>query len=418
MVGFHKRHFLYGFGVLVITVLICAIVGALSFSTLFLDPVGQVIKSFHFTDSYFYIENNSDAISDANTDVILYDLSGCYSRAEIAHAVQDLYDKGAKVIALDVIFGGTSAHAPEANDSLMNVMRRCHDRIVAACRAVPTMGGFEFESSFFAKETGCREACVNVENDIVRTFSPNLAFGDTTLPTFVSAITEMAYPEEHRTWTERMEKSSLINYKHVFFDRWHIYDGITEEEANGKVFLFGDFSDLRDFHSVPIEIDGSRRIPGTTIHAYSITTVTKDRLITQMGERTGLALGFVISLLFCVLCCQVTEKYDKIAGLVMNIYQLGLLLALAFIGGIIFLKLRYNINLVYTMLGIGLAGFSTDLWFYITTTRPYKAIARWVKKPSERESEKQMEENEKNNIIIIANDDEKEEDAPLPDGNS
>ena len=31
--------------------------------------------------------------------------------------------------------------------------------------------------------------------------------------------------------------------------------------------------------------------------------------------------------------------------------------------------------MIYTMLGIGLAGFSTDLWYYIITTRLYK----WVK---------------------------------------
>lgn len=408
MMGFNKRHFLYGFGVLVITVLICATVGALSFSTLFLDPVGQVIKSFHFTDSYFYIENNSDEISDANTDLVLYDLSGCYDRAEIAHAVQNLYDKGAKAIALDVIFGGTSAHAPEANDSLLRVMTRCHDKVIAACRAVPTVEGFSIESSFFAKEAGCREASVNVENDIVRTFSPELTFGDTTLPTFVSVITQIAYPEEYKAWIEKEDKSSLINYKHVFLDQWHIYDEMTEEDIRDRVFLFGDFTDLRDFHSVPIEIDGSRRIPGTTIHAYAITTITKGRLITQMSEQMGLAIGFIISLLFCVLCCQVSEKYDKIAGLVMNVYQLVLLLALALIGGITFLNLRYNINLVYTMLGIGLAGFSTDLWYYIITTRPYQFANRWIKTAI---SSRKKKTNNTNN-------DETEANETLPNANA
>ncbi len=77
----------------------------------------------------------------------------------------------------------------------------------------------------------------------------------------------------------------------------------------------------------------------------------------------------------------------------MNVYQVVLLLILAFIGGITFLKLRYDINLVYAMLGIGLAGFSTDLWYYIITTRPYKFICRklsqqrWLqKRPSQQRS--------------------------------
>ncbi|HOU69579.1 MAG TPA: hypothetical protein PKW49_13565 [Paludibacteraceae bacterium] len=84
MLFFTKRYAYHGFMVLVITVLICFLVGALGFSTMFLDPVGQAIKSFRFTDSYFYIENNSEDIVDVNPDVVLFDVSGCYSRPEIA----------------------------------------------------------------------------------------------------------------------------------------------------------------------------------------------------------------------------------------------------------------------------------------------------------------------------------------------
>ena len=37
---------------------------------------------------------------------------------EIAHAVQRLYNDGAKVIALDVIFGNSIAHAEAVADGL------------------------------------------------------------------------------------------------------------------------------------------------------------------------------------------------------------------------------------------------------------------------------------------------------------
>lgn len=97
-----------------------------------------------------------------------------------------------------------------------------------------------------------------------------------------------------------------------------------------------------------------------------------------MPDAFGLVIGLLVSFLFCVLCCQVSEKYDKISGLVMNVYQVILLLLMAFVGGIVFLKLNYNINLIYAMLGIGLAGFSTDLWYYVVTTRGYKWLRRCV----------------------------------------
>ena len=376
MTLFSKRYACHGLCVLAITGLICLFVGTLSFNAMFLDPVGQAIKSFRFTDSYFYIENNSKEITDANMDVVLFDLSGCYSRTEIAAAVQKLYDSGAKVIALDVIFGNSMAQGKEANDSLMNVMARCHDRIVSACRAVPTVEGFNFESSYFVGVAGCREACVNMENDVVRTFGPKLCFGDTCLPSFVDVICQMAYPDQYSAFEKRANEEELINYRRIVFNRIHIYDEFYGEDVDGKVVLIGDLEDLRDFHSVPVDIDGSNRISGTIIHAYALSTITKNRMINLMSDAFGLVIGLLVSFLFCVLCCQVSEKYDKISGLVMNVYQVILLLLMAFVGGIVFLKLNYNINLIYAMLGIGLAGFSTDLWYYVVTTRGYKWLRR------------------------------------------
>jgi len=375
MLFFTKRYAYHGFMVLVITVLICFLVGALGFSTMFLDPVGQAIKSFRFTDSYFYIENNSEDIVDVNPDVVLFDVSGCYSRPEIAHAVQRLYNDGAKVIALDVIFGNSIAQGQEANDSLLNVMRRCRDRIVSATRAVPTSEGFDFESSNFVKEVGCREACVNLDNNFVRTFQQEICFGDTCLPSFVSVISQMAEPQKYKVFAKRGNKDELINYRRMIFEKIHIYDDYYPEDVKGKVVIIGDLVDLRDYHNVPVEIDSSNRISGTVIHAYALSTITKNRLISQMSDAFGFVIGLIFTFLFCMLCCQVSEKYEKISGLVMNVYQICLLLLLAFVGAMSFLKLNYNINMIYTMLGIGLAGFSTDLWYYIITTRLYK----WVK---------------------------------------
>lgn len=374
MTRFNKRHWFYGFGVLAITVVICAVVGALSFSTLFLDPVGQVIKSFQFTDSYFHIENSSSDVVDANQEVVLYDISGCYSRAQIAGTIDNLYDKGAKVIALDVIFGGMGMD-PAESDSLFRVMARCGDRTVSACRVVPTTEGFDIESSFYMPLTGSAEACVNVENEVVRKYSKLLVFNKDTLPSFVSVIAQKAGLE----YADRIGQGELINYKQMLFDRIHITDSISEDDVKDKIVLVGDLEDLRDYHDVPVEIEGSRRISGTIIHAYALSSLSPNRHIMQMGTKPALVIGFVVSLLFCVLCCQVTEKYDKIAGLVMNVYQIVLLLALAFIGGLVFVKFNYNINLVYTMLGIGLAGFSTDLFYYITTTRPWKYVRDKIK---------------------------------------
>lgn len=93
-----------------------------------------------------------------------------------------------------------------ANDSLVRVISRCKN-VIAACRMVPTYDSFRKEESFFVKETGCVEACVNVENETVRNFNKTLTFGDTTLSTYVHEIVKMAYPDVYEKW--RLVKAIL-----------------------------------------------------------------------------------------------------------------------------------------------------------------------------------------------------------------
>ena len=65
-----KHYILYSICITILTGLICLSVRALSFSTLFLDPVGQTLKGFRFTDSYFYIQNSSTDISEITQDFV------------------------------------------------------------------------------------------------------------------------------------------------------------------------------------------------------------------------------------------------------------------------------------------------------------------------------------------------------------
>ena len=209
-------------------------VRALSFSTLFLDPVGQTLKGFRFTDSYFYIQNSSTDISEINTDIILFDISGCNSRLEIANAIQRLNNYGARVIALDIIFANNSVNEDFVNDSLTNVIARTNN-LITASRVVPLVDTFIVESSYFVEKTNCTEACVNVEIETVRNFNKTLRFGDLELSTFTNEILRLGYPEDYNKLQNRNNESELINYKRMLFETIHINQYYEEEDINGKV---------------------------------------------------------------------------------------------------------------------------------------------------------------------------------------
>ncbi len=351
--------------VLLVIVALCVVVGKFGFSSSYLDPVSIALSKFNITDTYFDIMNdNADEVMDYNPDVVLFDLSGCYSRAEIADGIQRLHDMGAKVIALDVIFG-PNGRDTLANDSLVRVVSRCKN-VIAACRMVPNYDSFIKEESFFVKETGCVEACVNVENETVRNFNRTLTFGDTTLSTYVHEIVKMAYPDVYETWNNRPENTELINYKQTLFNKIHIYDEPFPEEVEGKIFLVGDFQDLRDFHEIPVKIDGSRRICGTTIHGYSISTLTMpNRLIENMTETHALIFGLIATFIFCIFYCWLTETYNDFSGVLGTTTQIVVMMTTVFVAGYLFIEKQYNVRMLYALLGTGMGGYAAQLYYFL-----------------------------------------------------
>lgn len=364
-------HYLFHGGLITAEVVaMCAIVSLLSYSSMYFDPIKQTWANFQVTDTYFQMENaNAENVADFNSDIVLYDISQCYSRAEIAAGIQRLYDYGAKVIALDVIFGGMGQDTI-ASDSLLRVIDRCDDRIVAACRMVSSYDSFYKEHSFFVPLTNCVEASVNVENETVRHFYKNLTFGDTCLNTFVYEIMRLGYPDEFRKWVDLEESNDkgeyLIHYKQLFFNRLHIYDDLFEDEVKDKIILMGDFQDLRDFHNIPVPLDGVRRICGTTIHGYSISTMTEDnRFINEWSDMTNLLIGLLVTLLFATLCAYVSEVYMDLSGFMITVAQLILMFVLIFLAAYIFINHQCNMGLLYVMLGTGLAGFCAEIHYFV-----------------------------------------------------
>lgn len=433
------RYILHSIGIMLIIVTICAIVNELRYSSSYLDPVGQILGNFTMTDSYFQTENDkSDREADVSSDIIMLDLAQCYSRADIAAGIEYMYNAGAKVIALDVIFGGAGNGDTLANDSLEHVISRCKDHVIAACRMVPqydplqkvAAGGdemniskFKKEESFFVKNSGCVEACVNVENETIRKFYKTLTFDDTTLSTFVHEIVRMAHPDVYNFWESREENEELIHYKQTTFEKILILEVLDivkaqkainamefedpmekklllqEIEGNDiyfrdlikdKIVLVGDYLDLRDFHDIPINIDGTRRICGTTIHGYAISTLTKPgRLINQMSEKDGLLLGLLYTFLYCFIYCWINEKYNDVSGVLSTTLQIIMMLALVFLGGYLFIERQYNITLLYALLGTGLAGYAAEIFYFLL----FKVEKIIVKKRGGKTLEQEIVEN-------------------------
>lgn len=364
-------------GTLVVTLSVCALVAVLAFSWAFLNPIARALDSIAFTDNYLYTENLKEGEEDYCKDVAFINLSGVHSRLEIAEGLDYISKLGPRVVAMDCIFSHNISSDSLENDSLRNVISRIPN-FVSAQRIVKMGDSMAVESSFYSDV--CYNASVNIEEGIVRHFSPDsVTVGDLTLPSFVGEILRLGYPDAYKKLQDRGNDEELINYKKMQIDVFGINDFFDTLDIKDRILLVGDIDDLRDYHTIATELYGVRRINGTLIHAYSIATATKsDRLITNMSTGWALFWGLVITLAFNYFCCWAYEAYEKTNGMIINFTQLGFLLAMMMLGGLFFINFRYNLNYTYAMIGVGLGGFSSELWLWIESLSPYQWLAsKW-----------------------------------------
>jgi CHASE2 domain-containing sensor protein len=366
-----KQYAWHALGVMLLSGLLCVVVQLIGFTTDFLDPIGQALGRFSFIDTYFYIENNSGEESmEYNPDIVLLDLAGCDSRAKIAQKLQEVHNLHPRAIGMDAIFGQSVTTNQADDDSLTRVVARCTE-LTSAKRMTQAENGYSEEHSYYVQKTHCDEACINMEDDVVRNFSDSLHFGQATEQSFVSHIMQKAYPDIYRKWHNRNHSEERINYRGLAFDEFAFSDTLTAADIKGKVVLIGDLQDPRDYHDVPMTMGGSQRIAGTRIHAYAMSTPTMGRDINQTSDTAGWIYGTLISYLFALLCCIIFVEFDKLSGFATNALQVALLLLLSMIGGFVFIRYQYELNMLVAMLGIGIVGFTTEVWFWLSTTRPY-----------------------------------------------
>lgn len=375
------RYMRQSVGTLLVTIGVCVLVAVLTFSWAFLNPIARALDAIAFTDNYLYTENLKEGDLDYCENVAFVNMSGVYSRLEIAEGLDYIGKLGPKVVAMDCIFSNNMTSDARENDSLRNVISRIPN-FISAQRIVKMGDSVAVEESFY--HDVCYNASVNIEDGIVRHFSPDsVTVGGLKLPSFVGEIIRLGYPDAYKLLQERGNEEELINYKKMQVD---VYDMralldmdlfLDTADIKDRIILVGDMDDLRDYHTIATELYGMRRINGTLIHAYSIATATKEhRLITNMSDEWALIWGLIITLAFNYFCCWAYEAYEKTNGMIINFTQLGFLLGMMLLGGLTFINWRYNLNYTYAMIGVGLGGFSSELWLWFESLAPYQWLAK------------------------------------------
>lgn len=297
--------------------------------------------------SYYSVENRSLDVMASDDEIVLFNTDGEKSRVAIAEAIKKISDCSPKKIGVDMIFSPSSSVDASVDSVLENTLASLPN-VVLAARIVEHNGKYGLEHSFFTVKRGLVYGAVNMDN--LCTYTAAYRVNGERYATFSAQLAD-AVSEKKRT---------AVNFSNKMFTVVPISDTIVPEDFKDKIVLVGDLNDLRDTHDIGFPICGSRRVAGTMLTAYAVSSLVHDDWIVKVPEWINLFIGLVLTYLATVLCYRIKDRW-KLGDLAERIIQIIQFILLLFIGYMVFTCFGISVNVLYAAAGIALMGLSIDL---------------------------------------------------------
>ena len=358
MYGFRKKDFLYGGIITVIIVSIAFLLALIGLSTKVFDPIGLALDEFQLSDGFFYSNSTRRAPeNDAIPDIVIVDIESCDSRAEITGIVEAINEADPKALAVDIIFGNHKSSSAQEDSALVAAFKESPCLILAQRNELEE-DGWHIERSFFADEIQCLEGDVSFSPGMVRTFNSSIEVDGKQVPSFISLIADKAGLEES-------PGEKLINFSPVKTITLKPDLANAAELLKDQIVILGDSGDLRDFHNIPVLIKGRPRTSGTNLIAQCLYTLRPGKQFYTCPEWLSAIIGLILTYLFCAFIAAPLYRKEKFNGLWISIWQVAVLIILVIITYTLFWVFHFYMPLKYWLIGVGLSGFATELFYFI-----------------------------------------------------
>ena len=356
--NFQKRDFLYGGIITCIIGGLALVLAMIGLTTGAFDPIGQALNNYHISDGFFYARALNQRDSEVlNPGIVLVDIKDCDSRKEIAEIVNRVNESQPRLLAVDIIFGKASSTICDSDSALVSAFKASHNLILAQ-RVLDGPEGYTIERSFFADDVECVEGEVSFENGTVRSISPSISIQGDDYPTFISQIAKVGGITD-------IFKHQLINFspiKNVRFDPENLPP---DDLLRDQIVIMGDSQDLRDFHDIPVLMDGQAKTSGMNIIAQGLYTLRPDNGFTNCPEWLAILIGILLTYLFCTFIASPMFRIGEFNGLWISIWQVIALLFLLMLTFFIFWTLHFNLSLTYWLIGVSLSGLATEFFYFV-----------------------------------------------------
>lgn len=316
-------------------------------------------NDFQISDIYNNVAD-SRSIHTLSNDVTVIALDGC-NRDEIATLVSNIRSLKPAAMGLDVLF----IWEYEGDERLISALDSCSNLVlpVEVSDAADSLRG----SYFYPQLKNAHFGAINLDSyslsQSVRSFWPQLRYGDKVVNSFGSELVSISAPDKYNELLSRSKESETISYPSIEFPVLNYKDILDSPEQfiddiQDKVILMGDLNDGSDYHVTPVNVG----TPGVLIHAYIIDTILNSKYITSTPVWLSWAIAFLVCLIFVAINFFIGEVSSNLGNLVMRILQVVCIYLFFALGCKVFVTRLHYIDFAPTLLMIGLGLFAYDLW--------------------------------------------------------
>ena len=316
-------------------------------------------NDFQISDIYNNVAD-SRSIHTLSNDVTVIALDGC-NRDEIATLVSNIRSLKPAAMGLDVLF----IWEYEGDERLISALDSCSNLVlpVEVSDAADSLRG----SYFYPQLENAHFGAINLDSyslsQSVRSFWPQLRYGDKVVNSFGSELVSISAPDKYNELLSRSKESETISYPSIEFPVLNYKDILDSPEQfiddiQDKVILMGDLNDGSDYHVTPVNVG----TPGVMIHAYIIDTILNSKYITSTPVWLSWAIAFLVCLIFVAINFFIGEVSSNLGNLVMRILQVVCIYLFFALGCKVFVTRLHYIDFAPTLLMIGLGLFAYDLW--------------------------------------------------------
>ncbi len=367
-------------GVCIATFLIVFLLIFASLNLSIFDPFQKAMEDFKMTDLFFHLMHDEDEM-ELNNDIILIDVTEATSRDVIAKTIQDIGSCSPKVIMIDLIFERPKASIAD-DVALVDAVLANKDKLIFSTKLTGYNEGppGHFTGavmSFFSDVDDFTWAYSNVEQirpgGCIRMYSLSQRFND-------SLIYSMPYMAACRYTGEKVTKKDDIQRLIDFSDTDFLsipYNKVLEHKnlLKDKLIIVGTMTEEADMHITPLG-----KMAGMKIQAYSTLTYIHHKEIRVMSRLTS----FIMAVFVCFFCAwmgqKIEDRHKFFTSYVLKLFYLMVASALVWIAFLSFVYLDYNINLLYSLLGMALVEEGRLQYSYFIKILGMRTKWKFVKK--------------------------------------